>query len=72
MLLLRLLNIDWFMDNITSLCTSTCASSLNTWLSAVESACASETLSFMGTEMQAKTLPIVFKTGYDVACLQDT
>ena len=65
-------NLDWFMDNITSLCTSNCATSLGSWLSAVESECASETLNFMGSEMQAKALPIVFKTSYDVACLQDS
>jgi hypothetical protein len=59
------------MENITSLCTSECARSLGSWLSAVESDCASETLNFMGSVMQAKTLPIVFKTGYDLACLQD-
>lgn len=63
--------LDWFMDNITALCTSSCSSSLSSWLSVVESSCTSETLNFMGSVMQAKTLPIVFQNGYDIACLQD-
>lgn len=62
---------DWFMDNITALCTPSCSNSLNSWLSSVQSSCASETLNFMGSVMQAKTLPVVFQNGYDIACLQD-
>ncbi|KAK6449891.1 hypothetical protein FP744_10006141 [Trichoderma asperellum] len=61
----------WYMDNITALCTSSCSKSLSSWLSLVQSSCASETLNFLGSVMQAKTLPIVFQNGYDIACLQD-
>ncbi|PON25458.1 LysM domain-containing protein [Trichoderma gamsii] len=61
----------WFMDNITALCTPSCSNSLNSWLSSVQSSCASETLNFLGSVMQAKTLPVVFQNGYDIACLQD-
>lgn len=62
---------DWYMDNITALCTSSCSNSLSSWLSLVQSSCASETLNFLGSVMQAKTLPIVFQSGYNTACLQD-
>ncbi|KAH8122261.1 carbohydrate-binding module family 18 protein [Trichoderma asperelloides] len=62
----------WYMDNITALCTSSCSKSLSSWLSLVQSSCASETLNFLGSVMQAKTLPIVFQNGYDIACLQDS
>lgn len=63
--------VDWFMENITTLCTTQCSSSLRSWLSAVEEDCAADTLDFMGSIMQAKTVPAVYTTGHDIACLQD-
>ncbi|KAH7070252.1 carbohydrate-binding module family 18 protein [Paraphoma chrysanthemicola] len=62
----------WYKENITSLCTASCSTSLQTWLSAIEKSCSSNTLDFMGSIMQAKTVPVVFKSAYDIACLQDS
>jgi hypothetical protein len=59
------------MENITTLCTSDCSSSLNSWLSNVESACAAENITQAGVQVQAKAMVLQFTFNYDLACMKD-
>lgn len=43
-----------------------------TWLSAVESECGSDQMTFGSTVVDPRLVPYVFIENYDVACLQDT
>lgn len=65
-------NSYWYQNNITTLCTSACTSSMATWLSAVEANCGSEGMTFGETVVDPRFVPYVFIENYDVACLQDS
>jgi len=62
---------DWYMENITTLCTATCKTSLMGWLSNVESVCTADTVIQSGVEVQAKAMALQFSFNYDLACMQD-
>ncbi|KAJ6019714.1 hypothetical protein N7522_001781 [Penicillium canescens] len=60
------------MDNITTLCTTTCQNSLQAWGSSVETACAGQTVVEQGVVVQAKALSLSLTYNADIACLQDS
>ncbi|KAF4634252.1 hypothetical protein G7Y89_g3857 [Cudoniella acicularis] len=62
----------WYKENITSLCTSTCQSSLESWKGKVSSACAKDTIVQSGVEVQAKAMVFQITYNFDLACLQDS
>lgn len=61
----------WYKENITKLCTSNCKSSLKTWSTKVESACAGQTVEQSGVKVQAKALTLSFTYNTGLVCLQD-
>ncbi|KAF2794926.1 carbohydrate-binding module family 18 protein [Melanomma pulvis-pyrius CBS 109.77] len=62
----------WYKENITTLCTSQCQSSLNTWEKIVELDCATDTVTQGGIVVQAKTVSLQYIHGYNMACLQNS
>ncbi|KAJ6018171.1 hypothetical protein N7451_001550 [Penicillium sp. IBT 35674x] len=60
------------MDNITTLCTTTCQDSLQTWGSEVETACAGQTVLQSGVIVEAKALSLSLTYNAQIACLQDS
>ncbi|CZR68554.1 uncharacterized protein PAC_18453 [Phialocephala subalpina] len=65
-------NIYWYPENVTALCTSDCASSLSSWHSAVASSCDGQTINYDGTVVLAETEPLMWTTGHDLVCMQDS
>jgi hypothetical protein len=61
----------WYPENITALCTASCNTGLNAWLSAVQTSCASDTVTQAGMVVQAKTIPLQYTYGYGMACLKN-
>lgn len=59
------------MDNITTLCTTTCQTSLQAWGSSVETACAGQTVVEQGVVVEAKALSLSLTYNAEIACLQD-
>ncbi|KAH8665152.1 hypothetical protein BGZ60DRAFT_470790 [Tricladium varicosporioides] len=62
----------WYMDNITTLCTTTCRNSLDSWKSKVTGACAKDKLGLSGIEVEAKAMVFQITYNFDLACLQDS
>ncbi|KAF3055548.1 hypothetical protein GL218_07223 [Daldinia childiae] len=62
----------WYLENLTSLCSPSCSKSLQTWLSQVESSCASDEINQSGILVQAKTVALQYTYYYSLACLQDS
>ena len=62
----------WTTANLTASCTSTCSGSLNSWVSNVQSACGTQPFRNEGYLMLAKAIPLMYKTGYDLACLKSS
>lgn len=61
----------WYRENITTLCTSQCRSSMSSWLGLVETDCATDTITQAGIVMQAKAIPLQYTNALDLACLQN-
>ncbi|KAB8260731.1 hypothetical protein BDV32DRAFT_158653 [Aspergillus pseudonomiae] len=57
--------------NTTKLCTQECATSLSSWLNAVDRDCDRQTVFVGDVYMLAKTVPTAWKEGHDLVCLQD-
>lgn len=57
---------------MTALCTSDCASSLTSWHSAVATNCNGQTINYDGTLVVAETEPLMWITGHDLVCMQDS
>ncbi|KUJ13268.1 carbohydrate-binding module family 18 protein [Mollisia scopiformis] len=65
-------NTYWYPQNVTTLCTSNCASSLSAWHSAVAMSCNGQTINYDGTLVLAETEPLMWTTGHDLVCMQDS
>ncbi|KAJ5853015.1 hypothetical protein N7534_005558 [Penicillium rubens] len=65
-------NSNWYMDNITALCTTTCHDSFKAWGSDVEQACAGEKVVQGGVIVEAKALSLSLTYNVQIACLQDS
>ncbi|KAM0699779.1 hypothetical protein Q7P36_000415 [Cladosporium allicinum] len=65
-------NSNWYMDNITALCTTTCQDSFKAWGSDVEQACAGEKVVQGGVIVEAKALSLSLTYNAQIACLQDS
>jgi len=61
----------WYKENITTLCTADCSSSVNAWLKAVDTDCASDTVTQANIVVKARTIPLQYTYGYSLACLQN-
>ncbi|EFX05908.1 peptidoglycan-binding protein [Grosmannia clavigera kw1407] len=62
----------WDVDNVTTLCTSDCLSSSQTWFSTVYDSCSSDVLVFLGKQVPAYTIPGRTLDGLNIACLAPT
>ncbi|EFQ96938.1 LysM domain-containing protein [Nannizzia gypsea CBS 118893] len=62
----------WYKDDITTLCTPSCLSSLRGWESSVEKACEGQTIIESGAVVQAKSLVLSFTYNAGITCLQDS
>lgn len=62
---------DWTENDINSLCTPQCSSSLNEWYSSVELACSEDTIVISDKEIEPKLIPQKYIAGYNAVCLQD-
>ncbi|KAK9418922.1 putative LysM domain-containing protein [Seiridium unicorne] len=62
----------WTTDDLNTLCTSDCVSSLSSWTSNVENVCADETTVQAGVIVQAKSLPLTFKYNAGLVCMRDS
>ncbi|KAF7137081.1 hypothetical protein CNMCM5793_006969 [Aspergillus hiratsukae] len=60
------------MDNITTLCTTTCQTSLQAWGLSVETARAGQTVVKQGVVVEAKALSLSLAYNAEIACLQDS
>ncbi|KAL6230225.1 hypothetical protein BDW75DRAFT_234554 [Aspergillus navahoensis] len=57
----------WTESNVTMLCTAECASSLTSWLAAVEKQCVGETLISQGGSLLAKSIPTDWLQGHELS-----
>ncbi|KAL2830491.1 hypothetical protein BDW59DRAFT_177835 [Aspergillus cavernicola] len=64
--------VPWTESNVTTLCTAECASSLTSWLAAVEKQCDGETLISQGGSLLAKSIPTGWLQGHGLVCEQDS
>ncbi|KZZ86874.1 Peptidoglycan-binding lysin domain protein [Ascosphaera apis ARSEF 7405] len=62
----------WTENDINSLCTPQCSSSLNEWYSSVELACSEDTIVISDKEIEPKLIPQKYIAGYNAVCLQDS
>lgn len=62
----------WYKENITTLCTSQCRTSMISWLKLVETDCATDTITQAGIVVKAKAIPLQYTYAVDLACLQNT
>jgi len=62
----------WSSQNLTDLCTTACASDLESWLARVEEACAEQTVPVAGKEAYATYFPLRYLNGFNTACLQSS
>ncbi|OJD29410.1 chitin-type 1 [Diplodia corticola] len=62
----------WSQENVTTMCTADCSTSLEKWLSAVESDCSGQQVAHNGLVLDPKYMPLRYIGGYQLACLQDT
>lgn len=63
---------DWTSGNVTTLCTSTCLTSLASWQSNVDTVCGDETTIQAGLIVRAKALPLSFTYPTQLVCMKDT
>ncbi|KAK4187553.1 chitin binding domain and peptidoglycan binding domain-containing protein [Podospora australis] len=62
----------WYMENITTLCTPSCQTSLNNWGSGVEAACVGQTVVQSGVTVQAKAQALSLTYNAGIVCMKDT
>lgn len=62
--------IEWFQQNLTTLCSSTCTNSMKTWQSSVNSACSGQAMRHAGQIMEPKMLPMIYNYGQELVCLK--
>lgn len=65
-------NNYWYLDNITTLCTPDCATSLSSWLITVEDSCSADNITQGGVQVEAKAMALQFTHNHDIACMQDS
>lgn len=63
--------LNWQAENLTSLCTEQCRSSLQSLESAVSTACGDWTFEFNGGQMAASQIADLYIWKYDMSCLAD-
>lgn len=71
----RVANIEsypWTTSNLTASCTSTCSSAISSWITNVQTACGTQPFRNEGYLVLAKTIPLMYKRGYDLACLKSS
>lgn len=62
----------WSADNLTTLCTSTCTTSAQSWMDNVFMSCLSDTLTVYGKAVPVDTIAGRYTDGLDIACLQSS
>jgi hypothetical protein len=62
----------WYKENITTLCSSQCQTSLTAWLNLVQTDCATDTVTQAGIVVKAEAIPLQYTQAVDLACLQNT
>ncbi|OBT81991.1 hypothetical protein VE02_09310 [Pseudogymnoascus sp. 03VT05] len=62
----------WSADNLTTLCTSTCTTSAQSWMENVFMSCLSDTLTVYGKAVPADTVAGRYTDGLGIACLQSS
>lgn len=64
--------IEWLQQNLTTLCSSTCTTSMRTWQSSVNSACSGQAMRHAGQIMEPKMLPMIYNYGQELVCLKSS
>lgn len=62
--------IEWLQQNLTTLCSATCTTSMRTWQSSVDSACSGQAMRHAGQIMEPKMLPMIYNYGQELVCLK--
>lgn len=62
-------DIYWEPSNISDLCTTRCGNDLQQWADAVSSSCKGQSMPVGGMVVDASYLPLVYRHGFQVACL---
>lgn len=71
----RLKNPDyylWSSDNVTRLCTSDCTAAIESWNETVTTACADDTIEYMGKAVPAETIAGRYVQGASLVCLTNS
>jgi hypothetical protein len=67
---LQMEDMLWGANNLTSSCTAACESGINDWVSAVTSACGTQSMELDGWKIQPKTIPLQFQNQYRLLCMK--